>query len=44
MHFLQKVLAGLIFFSPAVYALATPYEASQKKAQGFTGPAEIPPT
>ena len=40
---LQRVLAGLMLFFPAIYALATPDEAAIGKVRGFTGPVNAKP-
>ena len=41
MPYLQKLLAGLMVFAPAVYAIATPAQAQGGKVRGFTGPADV---
>lgn len=38
---LQKLLAGLMLFSPAAHALATPEQALEGKIRGFTGSADV---
>ena len=43
MPYLQKFLAGLMLFSPAIYAIATPDQAELGKVKGFTGPAHVNP-
>lgn len=41
MPYLQRLLVGLMLFSPAIYALATPEQVARGKVKGFTGPADV---
>lgn len=43
MPYLQKLLAGLMLFAPATYALASGDQAALGKIRGFTGPMDVNP-